>query len=227
MALHHKVAQVALTEAYSEISRLLGTLADSDLQRPSRCAGWVVGDVLFHLLTDAQAVLVAMSGSVTDRPASDWLTYWRREVTRRSPRGARQQARYVRLGAAAYTEPDDLVRHWNATSQAVLRVTEYAPGARGVPYDGITMNVTDVFAVVAVEATIHHLDMLAELAGKPQPRPAALELTVRTLDGLLGDIDRPHWEDVTFVSKMTGRLPLTVSERRFLDERGFQLPLIG
>lgn len=227
MALHHKVAQGALTEAYSEITRLLGTLEPSDLQQASRCAGWVVGDVLFHLLTNAQATLVALSGSVTEQPECDWLTYWRREATRRSPEADRRQARYVRLGAAAYPAPDDLIRHWQETSDAVSKVAEYAPGARTVSFEGVGMNVTDVFAVTAVGATIHHLDMLAELAGKPQPRPAAMELTVRTLDGLLGDIDRPHWEDTTFVLKMTGRASLSVAERRFLDERNFRLPLIG
>ena len=39
----------ALTEQHDELSKLLATLEDEDWQRPSRCEGWTVADVVLHL----------------------------------------------------------------------------------------------------------------------------------------------------------------------------------
>jgi len=38
-------------------------LSPADLQRRSRCAGWAIGDVLVHLLGDAERALMACATS--------------------------------------------------------------------------------------------------------------------------------------------------------------------
>jgi hypothetical protein len=58
--------------------------------------------------------------------------------------------------------------------------------------------------------------------------PEALSLTVRTLDLLAGASDRPPWwEDVTYVLKATGRVPLEPADHEFLGERAARYPMFG
>lgn len=227
MSLPHKVAQDAHADAYDEITRFLSTLDEADLARPSRCAGWLVGDVVFHLMLDAQELLVSMGTPADHEGRLDHVAYWRNYATIRSDADDLMTARHVRLGAAAYPGPQALVDHWTQTARAAIQLAGYATDSRVVRSYGFAMTITDMLAVSAVEATIHHLDMLGDLAGKPVPRPGPTELTVRTLDALLGNVDRPDWDDHLFILKTTGRLPLDVPEKRFLDSLGVRIPLIG
>ena len=59
---------------------------------------------------------------------------------------------------------------------------------------GHALNTVDFTATLAVEAAIHHLDMIAQLYGAPPTASGCLSLVRRTLDGLPGD--------------MAGRFPL-------------------
>jgi hypothetical protein len=54
-------ALVGLDRAYTGIGDLTASLSRQDLLGFSRCHGWVVADVLFHLLCDAQRALVALA----------------------------------------------------------------------------------------------------------------------------------------------------------------------
>jgi uncharacterized protein (TIGR03084 family) len=50
----------ALAEQHAELSGLLAPLDDSDWERPSRCEGWTVADVVLHLAqTDEMAIASA------------------------------------------------------------------------------------------------------------------------------------------------------------------------
>ncbi|MEQ7004622.1 maleylpyruvate isomerase N-terminal domain-containing protein [Actinopolymorpha sp. B17G11] len=226
--LHHRVATAALTDAYSELSRLVGSLEDTDYVRPSRCAGWAVGDVLFHLLLDAQRALVAFGTPTRKAATTDYVTYWRDWSTHRDERVAGAHARFVRVATAAYTDPQQLAGQWQQTAAAVLTTASALPGSEVVASQGRAFTVTDFLGTLAVEATVHHFDLLMELPGKPEPRPGALDLTVRVLDQLLGDTaQRPPWDDLTWVLKGTGRTPLTTSERRALGATATRFPLVG
>jgi hypothetical protein len=110
----------------------------------------------------------------------------------------------------------------------VLTTAAAVPGSDVIASQGRTFTVTDFLGTLAVEATVHHLDMLVDLPGKPEPRPGAVEVTVRVLDHLLGDtVQRPPWDDLTWVLKGTGRAPLTTSERRALGATATRFPLLG
>lgn len=59
----------ALQGVYQNVTTVADSLDEADLMRPSRCAGWAVGDVLYHQLLDARrargpaaAVRLALSG---------------------------------------------------------------------------------------------------------------------------------------------------------------------
>ena len=121
--LHHRVAGAALTDAYSELSRLVGSLDGTDFLQPSRCAGWSVADVILHVLLDAQRALVTFGTPATKPPSTDHVAYWRNWATQRDDAAAvaeAEHARFVRISAAAYSQPRVIAQHWLTTAQAVL-----------------------------------------------------------------------------------------------------------
>jgi hypothetical protein len=61
MDIDYDTALDRLTRAYGGIDRLAGALTRDDLLEFSRCRGWVVADVLFHVLCDAQRALIALA----------------------------------------------------------------------------------------------------------------------------------------------------------------------
>ncbi|MGH3487659.1 MAG: maleylpyruvate isomerase N-terminal domain-containing protein [Actinopolymorphaceae bacterium] len=226
--LHHRVAAAALTDAYSELSRLAGSLDDVDFMRASRCAGWAVGDVLFHVLLDAQRALVAFGTPTREAATTDYVRYWRHWSDHRDESAAAAHARFVRVATGAYPDLRVLAGEWQETAAAVLTTASALPGSDVVASQGQALTATDFLGTLAVEATVHHLDMLVALPGKPEPRPGALELTVRVLDQLLGDTtERPAWDDHTWVLKGTGRSALTTTERRALGATATRFPLVG
>ena len=113
------------------------TLDDADLQRPTRCRGWVVADLLFHVLCDAQRALVALA-SPADGPADvDDVSYWR-AFTAGGDDAAGRHAWWARRSAAAFDRPTGVVRIWSDTAPAAVRAAGAAdpdglrhhPGAR-------------------------------------------------------------------------------------------------
>jgi hypothetical protein len=66
----------ALDAAYGDLSNVIGSLDEAASWRSTRCTGWVVRDLVFHLLGDAQRGLVALA-TPADRPADrDAISYW-------------------------------------------------------------------------------------------------------------------------------------------------------
>lgn len=78
-----------------------------------------------------------------------------------------------------------------------------------------------------VEATVHHLDLVANLDGRPRPAPEAVAVTTATLDGLLAAPRPPHWDDLAYVRKTTGRAALTDDDRAALGDAAGRLPLFS
>lgn len=78
-------------------------LSDEDFAKPSGCAGWLVRDLVCHLVIDAQDVLITLVTPTEAEPTRDAVTYW--DVTATPPTGDDPlDALTVRL-AAAYEEP--------------------------------------------------------------------------------------------------------------------------
>jgi Mycothiol maleylpyruvate isomerase N-terminal domain len=67
----------ALESAYQNITAVADGLSDAELMLPSRCAGWAIGDVLYHELLDARRALRAFASPATEPPDVDAVSYWR------------------------------------------------------------------------------------------------------------------------------------------------------
>jgi Mycothiol maleylpyruvate isomerase N-terminal domain len=116
--------ETALEAVYRNITTVADGLGEADLMRPSRCAGWAVGDVLYHQLLDARRALRTFASPSAEPPDVDDVGYWRAY----SPQGhvppggaeAAAHARFVRIAAAAYP-PGTLAWEWRETAAAACR----------------------------------------------------------------------------------------------------------
>jgi hypothetical protein len=90
------------------------------------------------------------------------------------------------------------------------------------------LTVGDLMRTLAVEATIHHLDLEAGLPDACGPSAAGLAEVRRTLDGLLGHrVPVTAWDDAEYARKATGRRALTRKEYEHLGTDSQRLPLFG
>ncbi|SIN27369.1 maleylpyruvate isomerase N-terminal domain-containing protein [Micromonospora cremea] len=217
----------ALAQAYDGITAVVDGRDDADLQGPTRCRGWLVADLLFHVLGDAQRALVALA-SPADGPADvDDVSYWRG-----FPSGGGDDARHawwVRRSAAAFDLPSGIVRLWGETAPAAVRAAAAADPSGYVTTQGHVLRVADFLATLTTEAVVHHLDLTPELPGAPPPGPLAVRVAVATMDGLMSDdaVRPTAWDDHEFLLKATGRLPLTDRDRLELGESAGWFPLLG
>jgi hypothetical protein len=116
----------ALAAIYDDITEHVSELGPAGLLRPSRCAGWTVGDVLYHQLLDARRALVTFASPAAGPPDVDEVTYWQGFAP--GDDGSAAHARHVRIVAAAYSD-GMLGREWRETAAAAVRA------ARACPHD--------------------------------------------------------------------------------------------
>jgi uncharacterized protein (TIGR03083 family) len=225
-------ALAALEAAYGAVHELAGQLAPTDLLAFSRCRGWVVADVLYHLLCDAQRALVALASPVSARPDRDFVNYWAGSGGQSADWVA--GAWSVRRSAAAYRDGAGTVALWRDTAPTVLRAAGRADPKGRVTTQGHVLTVPDLLATLATEAVVHHLDMTVNLERAPGPRGQAVAMAARTLNGLL-DLEQPHgraeypagWSAEEYLLKGAGRVPLTPADRIALGPLADRFPLIG
>jgi len=217
----------ALDRAYGGVTAVTKRLSRHDLLASTRCHGWVVADVLFHLLCDAQRALVTLATPVAGPPDRDAVTYWpgfADEADDPAP-----AAWWVRRSASAFRDGSGAVTLWQETAPAAVRLAGRADPDGFVATQGHVLAVPDFLATLVTEAVIHHLDLTVQLTGAPAPDPAAVALTERTLDGLLGPASErpPGWTSEEYLLKATGRLTLSEADRQSLGPAADRFPLLS
>jgi Mycothiol maleylpyruvate isomerase N-terminal domain len=226
-------ALVGLDRAYTGVNDLTASLSRQDLLAFSRCHGWVVADVLFHLLCDAQRALVALASPAPGPPDRDFVTYWpgfAAEAHDPAP-----SAWWVRRFTGAFLDGTGVVALWRETAPAAVRAAGRADPDGYITTQGHVLAVPDFLATLVTEAVIHHLDMTVHLTGAPDPDPQAVALATGTLDGLLGavlsgvaGVSRPgFWSAEEYLLKGTGRAPLTARDRDALGVAAERFPLLS
>lgn len=225
MRIDFREAVDGLERAYGGISAVTERVSRHDLLAFTRCHGWVVADVLFHLLCDAQRALVALATPSPGPADRDYVTYWTGfEAESGDPTPA---AWWVRRSAAAFRDGTGAVTLWRETAPAAVRLAHRADPEGGVATQGHVLAVTDFLTTLVTEAVVHHLDLTVNLAGMPAPDPVAVELTSRTLDGLLGSARPACWLGEEYLLKATGRIALSPSDRDALGPLAGRFPLLS
>ncbi|WP_051683825.1 maleylpyruvate isomerase N-terminal domain-containing protein [Blastococcus sp. URHD0036] len=213
-----------LRTVYGDLSRLLGRLAPAEQWCPTGCAGWTPVDLGWHMLADARRGLVALATPADGPPTTDAVGYWRSwqpsaEDDDRDLWATRVSAS-VTGGLAAIREP------YAETVAAVLVSATRVDDEDLVATQGHVLTVADLVSTLAVEAAVHHLDLVAHL-DRPGPAAEALAEVRRVLEALLGQPLPAAWDDATAARRGTGREPLSEGDRAALGEAADRLPLFG
>ena len=64
------------SRSWTALLAAVADLKDSDFAQPSGCAGWLVRDLVCHLVIDAQDVLITLVTPADTEPTRDAVTYW-------------------------------------------------------------------------------------------------------------------------------------------------------
>jgi hypothetical protein len=213
-----------LRVAYGDLARLVTGLADDDGWRPTGCTGWCVLDLVQHHLLDGQRALVALATPAGRSADTDAITYWAHWQPGTDAAGVHR--RQVRILSGVWSRLEALGRTYAETLAAVLVAAGRADPREVVATQGHALLVDDLLTTLAVEAAVHHLDLVAGLDA-PGPGPEPLRAVRATLDGLLGGPGPASWSDERWALVGTGRAAPTHAEREQLGPAAERLPLFG
>ncbi|WP_019354690.1 MULTISPECIES: maleylpyruvate isomerase N-terminal domain-containing protein [Streptomyces] len=62
--------------SWTALRTAVAALPEADFEKPSGCAGWLVRDLVCHLVIDAQDVLITLATPTGSEPTADAVTYW-------------------------------------------------------------------------------------------------------------------------------------------------------
>jgi len=199
-------------------------LSDEDFAQPSGCTGWLVRDLVCHLVIDAQDVLITLVTPAESEPTRDAVTYW--DVAETPPTGDDPlDALIVRL-AAAYEEPWLLKFHLDDVGSAAGRAAELADPALRVGTRGEVLIAGDYLSAYVLEWTLHHLDLVAHLPGAAGPPAEGLARSRELVEKIAGAAFPASFSDRDALLVGTGRRPPTDAEQDELGELAAKLPLI-
>jgi len=199
-------------------------LSDEDFGRPSGCAGWLVRDLVCHLVIDAQDVLITLVTPADTEPTRDAVTYW--AVSQTPPTGDDPlDALIVRL-AAAYEEPWLLKFHLDDVGSAAGRAARLAdPGLR-VSTQGEVLTAGDYLSAYVLEWALHHLDLVAHLPDAAGPSDEVLAGARELLEKIAGAAFPSSFSDTDALLVGTGRRAPTGEEQSQLGSLDTKLPLV-
>ncbi|MEU1736958.1 maleylpyruvate isomerase N-terminal domain-containing protein [Streptosporangium sp. NPDC020145] len=212
------------SHTWSALRTAVADLPDEDFARPSGCAGWLVRDLVCHLVIDAQDVLITLVTPVDSEPTRDAVTYW--NVAAEPPTGDDPlDALIVRL-AAAYQEPELLKFHLDDVGSAAGRAAGLADPDRRVGTQGQVLTAGDYLSAYVLEWTLHHLDLVAHLPHVAGPPAEGLARTREMLEEIAGAAFPASFSDEDALLVGTGRRAPTDGEKDDLGELAARLPFV-
>ena len=213
-----------LTATYRSLSEQVTDLRPEEAWQPTGCAGWAVLDLTLHLVDDARRGLVALATPADGPAASDAVAYGRAW----QPTAARDEyvAWRTRVRASVAGGLAELSAVYAELVAAVIVLAERTAPDDLVGTQGHVLRADDLLSTLAVEAAVHHLDLVARL-DRPGPAPEALAEVRRVLEGLLEGPLPVGWDDATAARRGTGRAPLDAADRAALGSSAERFPLFG
>ncbi|MGQ4432803.1 MULTISPECIES: maleylpyruvate isomerase N-terminal domain-containing protein [unclassified Streptomyces] len=199
-------------------------LSDEDFARPSGCAGWLVRDLVCHLVIDAQDVLITLVTPADTEPTRDAVTYW--TVARTPPTGDDPlDALIVRL-AAAYEEPWLLKFHLDDVGSAAGRAARLADPDLRVSTQDEVLTAGDYLSAYVLEWALHHLDLVAHLPDAAGPSAEVLAGARELLERIAGAAFPSSFSDTAALLVGTGRRAPADEEKAQLGSLAAKLPLV-
>jgi hypothetical protein len=202
----------------------IADLHDEDFVQPSGCNGWLVRDLVCHLIIDSQDVLITLVSPAETEPTRNAVTYW--EVTHTPPSGDDPlDALIVRL-AAAYEEPRLLKYHLDDVGAAAGRAAGLCEPSMRVRTREEVLTAADYLHAYVMEWTLHHLDLIAHLPGAAEPPADGLANSREMLEEIAGAAFPSSFSDKDALMVGTGRRAPTDAETAALGELAARLPLV-
>jgi hypothetical protein len=210
--------------SWSALRTAVAELADRDFTQPSGCRGWLVRDLVCHLIIDAQDVLITLVTPAETEPTRNAVTYW--NVAATPPTGDDPlDALTVRL-AAAYEQPRLLKFHLDDVGSAAGRAAQLAdPNFRVSTRDEV-LTANDYLSAYVLEWTLHHLDLIANLPDAAKPPADGLIRSREMLETIAGGAFPASFSDKDALLVGTGRRAPTNAENTELGELAAKLPLV-
>jgi hypothetical protein len=214
---------------------LHGTVADlpdAAFYRPSGCPGWLVRDLVCHLIIGAQDVLITLATPSSDEPTANAVTYWNAPEPSGTddPADAGPPDSLIPRLATAYGEPRWLKFHLDDLGSAAGRAAQLADPTGRVSTCGQVLTVADYLSAYVVEWTVHHFDLIAHLPASTSatithPPAETLAATRATLEALVGAPFPATISAPDALRIATGRRAPTASEQAALGDLATHLPL--
>jgi hypothetical protein len=203
-----------LRAAYGALTDVVAGLGDDDRWTETGCPGWAVRDLVFHLRADCLRALVALHTPVAGPADCDAVAYWRQwgsdaDTDEEILRGTRVEASPYPWGA--------LRRLYGEAATAAVHAVGGADPAAVVGTQGWALTVDDLASTLAVEATLHHVDLVRHLPGAAGPSPKGFAEVRRVTEALL-ERELPGWPDERVALVATGRAVPTDQERTDLGD---------
>ncbi|MFD9353399.1 maleylpyruvate isomerase N-terminal domain-containing protein [Streptomyces sp. NPDC060031] len=211
------------SRSWAALRAAVAALPDEDFARPSGCAGWLVRDLVCHLVIDAQDVLITLVTPAETAPTRDAVTYW--DLVEAPTGDDPLDALTVRL-AAAYAEPWLLKFHLDDVGSAAGRAAELADRADRIGTRDEVLTAGDYLCAYVLEWTLHHLDLIAHLPEAAQPPAEGLARSRELLEKIAGAAFPPSFSDEDALLIGTGRRAPTEVENAALGELAARLPLV-
>ncbi|GAA5124240.1 maleylpyruvate isomerase N-terminal domain-containing protein [Alloalcanivorax gelatiniphagus] len=211
-----------LVESYDALADAVSQLRDQDAWAPTGCTGWSVHDLVWHLHADAVRGLVAAHTPAGRAPDCDAVGYWRSWGS--DPEADERNRRLTRVESGLHTFAELRERHLEACAAARRAVIDL-PAGEVLATQGHALRADDLASTLAVEATLHHLDLVAHLdATLPPPSTSGIAEVRRIVEALL-PVGLAGWSDERVALVGTGRATPTDDELGHL--RGARLPVFS
>ncbi|WP_031227139.1 maleylpyruvate isomerase N-terminal domain-containing protein [Streptomyces roseochromogenus] len=211
------------SRSWTALRTAVAELPDADFARPSGCSGWLVRDLVCHLVTDAQDVLITLVTPADTEPTVDAVTYWKLVEP---PTGEDPLDALTPRLAAAYGEPRWLKFHLDDVGSAAGRAAELADPAARVGTRDEVLTVGDYLSAYVVEWTLHHLDLIAHLPAAADPSAETLAAARASLEKIAGTAFPAALSDKDALLIGTGRRTPTDAEKAVLGDLASELPFV-
>jgi len=212
-----------LSIAYDDLVAALARIDDEQSWAPTGCLGWSVRDLSYHCAADARRALVALHTPLAREADTDSVGYWRAWGAPDDDQGRR----FGRMQSGVFDSWEELRGMHAETARAAVHAAQHADLQSVVGTQGYAIGVGDLLSTLAVEATIHHLDLVAHLPGVGGPSEAPLAEARRVVDALASGPLPRDWADRDVVLLGTGRAHPTPGQSETLGVMARELPLFS
>ncbi|TCC45264.1 maleylpyruvate isomerase [Kribbella capetownensis] len=211
-------------ESWAALRTAVAETPEEDFGKPSGCAGWLVRDLVCHLVIDAQDVLITLATPAESEPTRNAATYWK--VSHTPPTGDDPLDALIPRLAAAYGDPGLLTFHLDDLGSAAGRAAVLADRGARVSTKEQVLTVGDYLSAYVLEWTLHHLDLIAHRPSADAP-PAETLAAARALLEEIAEASFPtEFSDTDVLLMGTGRRTPTDAEETTLGDLTARLPLI-